>query len=121
MKEKLGDGPLNRILMDLDIAIHHVLPDLWHHAEKPCKDGKFTLYDTELALELMQDFSAQGFILTLVVAIYVSALFRIIQVISRSNTLINVTLLGGRFWLGIPIFAIFLLWWRKKSRIAEII
>ena len=74
--------------MDPAVAIHHFLPDLWNHTEIPCKNGKVTLYDTTSVLERIQDFSAQGSILDIVVAICVAALVRIIQVISTDNILI---------------------------------
>ena len=99
--------------MDPNVEIGHVLPDLWQHAEKPCNNEKVTLYDTALAIEHIQAFSAQGSTLAIIVAICVAALVRIIQVVSRSNILILVGLLGGRFRVLIPIFAIVLLWRRK--------
>ena len=77
---------------------------LWNHTAKPCKNGKITLYYTELVLELMQFFSDQGSILSLVVTLYVAAIVRTIQFISRPNILINVGLLGVRFQIVIPIF-----------------
>ena len=107
--------------MDPAVVIIHALPDIWHLSEKPCKNGKVNLYDTALALECVQDFDAQGSILTLVIALCVSALVRIVQVISRSNIIINVGLLGGRVRGVITIFAILLLWQRKEARIVQII
>ena len=41
-------------------------------------------------------FSAQGYILALVIALCVAALVRIIQVISKANIIIDVGILGGR-------------------------
>ena len=92
--------------MDPAVLIRHILPDLWHHAEKPCKNGKVTLYDTALALDPATYFSAQGSILALDVALCVAAIVRIIKVISRTNIPIEVGLFGGRVWVVIPIFAI---------------
>ena len=115
MEEKLGDGPLGRILVDHVVAACHVLPDLWYHAAKPSKNGKVTLCDTKLALERVQDFSAQGSILALVAALYVSALVIIVQVISRANILICIGVLVGRVRVAIPIFSIILLWQRKQA------
>ena len=120
VEENLGDSPLVRISMDPAVAIHHVPPDLWHHAAKLCKNGNVTLYDTASALERIQDLSAQGSILVISVTLCVSALIRIIQVISRANILIIVGLLGGRFRVVIPILSIVLLWRRKQDRIVEI-
>ena len=105
VEENLGDSPLVRISMDPAVAIHHVPPDLWHHAAKLCKNGNVTLYDTASALERIQDFSAQGSILAIVVALCVAALVRIIQVISRVNIPMIAGLLGGRVRVVIPIFA----------------
>ena len=107
--------------MDPDVAVRHVILDLWNCAAKPCKNGKVSLYDTALAIEHIQAFSAQGSTLAIIVAICVAALVRIIQVVSRSNILILVGLLGGRFRVLIPIFAIVLLWRGKQDRILEIV
>ena len=109
VKEKLGDGPLVCISMYPAVAIRHVLPDLWHHASKPRKNGKVTLYDTALALESVKYFSAQCFILTIVVSLCVSVITRIIQVISRSNIFIEVGPLSERVRAIMPIFPIILL------------
>ena len=57
-------------------------------------------------IECIQAFSPQGSILALVVALCVTELIRTIQVISRYNILINVRLLGGRFWVVIPILSL---------------
>ena len=118
---KHGGGPIGCLFMDPAVAIRHVLPDSWHHTAKPCKDEKFNIYDTELALERVKYFSAQGYILTIAVALCVTSLVIIIQVISWSNILIIVVLLGGRVQVVIPIFSIVLLWWRKQARIVEIV
>ena len=66
-------------------------------------------------------FFAQSSILDLIVALYVAALVRIIQVISKANILIDIRLLGERVRVGIPIFAIVLLWRRKQANIFEIV
>ena len=121
VEENIGGVPLGRIFMDPSVGIYHLLPDLWYHAEKPCKNGKVALYNKASALERVQGFSAQGSILALVVTLYVASLVRIIQFISRANILIDVGILGGRFWVVIPIFAIVLLWRRKQARIIGII
>ena len=102
MEEKICDGPLERISMDPSVAIRQVFTELFSHAAKPCKNYKVTLYDTVLALERVQYFDAQGFILALVVALRVAAIVRIIQVISWANILINVRLLNGRVRVVIP-------------------
>ena len=121
VEEKLGDGPVGHISMDPAVAIHHVLPDLWHQAEKPCKNGKVTLYNTASALERIQKYSALGSILAIVVARCVTSLLIIIKVISRANILITVRLLGGRVQVVIPIFAIVLLSRSKQTRIFKIV
>ena len=102
--ENIDDGPIGRISVDHDVAIRHVLPELCHHAAKPCKNGKFTLYDTALVLKRVKHFSAKGSILDIVIDLCVPSLIRIIQVISRSNILINIRLLGVRFQVFISIF-----------------
>ena len=107
--------------MDPTVEIRHVLPDLWHHVSKPCKNGKVTLYDTASALEGMQNISAQGSILALVITLYISVLIRIIQVISRANIIIYIGLLGGRVQVLIPILAIILLWRWKQPNIFVIV
>ena len=77
---------------------------LWHHTAKLFKNGKITLYYTELVLERIQLFSDQNSILSILVTIYVAAIVRTTQFISRSNILINAGLLGVRFQVVIPIF-----------------
>ena len=103
--------------MDPAVAICHVLPELWDHAEKQFKNEKVTLYETASALECVQYFAAQGSILDIVVSLCVI----IIQFIYRSNILIDVGILGGKVQLVINIFAIVLLWHQKKYRTVDIV
>ena len=91
------------------VLIRYILSDLCHNTSKTCKNGKVTHYNKASALERVADFSAQGSILALVVVLCDISLLRIIQVISRSNILINVRLLGGIVRVVIPIFTIILL------------
>ena len=109
IEENLDNIPLSCLSVDPDVAIFLGFPDLWYHAAKPFKNWKVTLYDTALALECIKYFSAQGYILSTFVALCVTAFFRIIQSISRSNTPIIVGLLGERVRAVIHLFAIFLL------------